>query len=335
MSPAINKQDAERLNEEGAAHRRKAKEDKRRLYLLAEGTISSKSKLYEKLSPTERNMREASAKQRKSLIESNPSLHLSLTRLSVRNIPRSIGSKELKALAREAVVGFATDVKAGSRAAISKEELSRGGEDMQAAEQARKKAGKGVVKQAKVVFEGAGGSKVSEDSGAGRSRGYGFIEYHTHRNALMGLRWLNGHLVQYKVKDNAKSKIGQEELQDRKKRLIVEFAIENAQVVTRRNENEQKARDRSAAADKAQVKVTQPDSGQKDGEGSRKRKRESESSMGRGKPRRQSFGKQQSALSNNAETTSRGKKTIDEKLSQRNQIIGRKRAMRRTRKGGS
>ena len=58
--------------------------------------------------------------------------------------------------------------------------------------------GKGVVKQAKVVFETKEGSKIAEADGAGRSRGYGFIEYHTHRSALMGLRWLNGREVDLK-----------------------------------------------------------------------------------------------------------------------------------------
>lgn len=67
------------------------------------------------------------------------------------------------------------------------------------ADLARKDAGKGIVKQAKVVFESEGGSKVSEKGGAGRSRGYGFIEYYTHRSALMGLRWLNGHSIDYTV----------------------------------------------------------------------------------------------------------------------------------------
>src|ERR1700759_4506603 len=47
----------------------------------------------------------------------------------------------------------------------------------------------------------------------------------------MGLRWLNGHAV-----TSAAGK---------KQRLIVEFAIENAQVVMRRKEKEEKARMRS------------------------------------------------------------------------------------------
>lgn len=58
-------------------------------------------------------MREASAKQRQSFIKNNPSPHISLTRLSVRNIPRSITSRDLKALAREAVIGVTKDAKAG------------------------------------------------------------------------------------------------------------------------------------------------------------------------------------------------------------------------------
>lgn len=350
VSRAVDKSEATRLTDEGAAHRHKRNEDKRRLYLLSEGTIPSNSKLWESLAPSERTMREASAKQRKTLIESNPSLHLSLTRLSVRNIPRSIGSTELKALAREAVVGFAMDVKAGSREKISKEELIRGGEQMQQAEQARKKAGRGVVKQAKVVFEGAGGSKVREDTGAGRSRGYGFIEYHTHRNALMGLRWLNGHAIGYQVKDPKKAgagKMSREEVQDRKKRLIVEFAIENAQVVMRRQDREDKARDRSEAV--KQGKDVDADiagdgaAGSAVGSGvaaSRKRKRGADpggSGAPGGKKGRKGSKPGAGSKPGRAGETAEGKKAktpIDEKIAKRNHIVGRKRAMRKAKRSG-
>ncbi|CAK4032042.1 related to nucleolar fibrillarin NOP77 (RRM superfamily) [Lecanosticta acicola] len=328
ISRAVDKSEASRLTDEGAAHRTRRDNDKRRLYLLSEGTISSKSKLWEQLSPSEKAMREASAKQRKTLIESNPSLHLSLTRLSVRNIPRSVGSKELKELARQAVVGFATDVKEGVRQKLSSEELARGGEESQAAEKARKKSGKGLVKQAKVVFESTGGSKVSEDSGAGRSRGYGFIEYYTHRNALMGLRWLNGHAIGYQVKEG-KGNLSREDIQDRKKRLIVEFAIENAQVVLRRKEAEQKARARSQAVqeglatqDRADGKKFSNTKGRGEKPGSRKRKRDSD------------VQRSSKAAADRSDKPSRdSKKPVDEKLARRNQIIGKKRAMRARKKG--
>lgn len=230
VSPAVNKNEANRLTHEGAASRFKRDTDKRRLYLLSEGTIPTNSPLYQQLAPSEQTMREASVKQRKSLIESNPSLHMSLTRLSVRNIPRSIDSKDLKALAREAIVGFATEVRYRKRQPMSKEELARGGEEMQQAELDRRAKGKGVVKQAKIVFEGKEGSKVEEKSGAGRSRGYGFIEFYTHRSALMALRWLNGHEVGYQAheQETKGKRAPKEVMAEKKKRLIVEFAIENS-----------------------------------------------------------------------------------------------------------
>jgi nucleolar protein 4 len=231
ISKAVEKDQATKLAEEGTHFRDNRDKDKRKLYLLSEGTVAKNTPLYDSLSPAEVKMREDSAMQRKKLIQGNPTLHLSLTRLAIRNLPRSVDSKALKALAREGVVGFAKDVKSGLRQPLSKEEEARGGEEMREAEKQRKKKGKGIVKQAKVVFEGREGSKIAEETGAGRSRGYGFVEYSSHRWALMGLRWLNGHAMENST--------------GRKQRLIVEFAIENAQVVSRRKEREEKARTRS------------------------------------------------------------------------------------------
>ncbi|KAI4722453.1 RNA-binding domain-containing protein [Aureobasidium sp. EXF-10727] len=327
VSRAVNKNEANRLTEEGAANRFKRDTDRRRLYLLSEGTIPSNSPLYEQLPPSERTMREASAKQRKTLIESNPSLHLSLTRLSVRNIPRSITSKDLKQLAREGVVGFATDVKEGKRQRLNREELSRGGEEDAKAEADRKKRAKGIVKQAKIVFEGREGAKVDEKSGAGRSRGYGFIEYYTHRSALMGLRWLNGHAIGYQAQEQkGKGKMSQEMIAERKKRLIVEFAIENAQVVKRRKEIEEKSRERSFAATAPTADGKRQPSGRdtklgagdrgKGGKFDRKRKRD---------------GKDEAP----AEEEKNKKAPADEKLAKRQQIIQKKRMARRARKQGA
>lgn len=231
VAKAVEKERAVKLTEDGTNFRDNRDKDKRKLYLLSEGTVAAGTPLYEALAPSEVKMREDSAMQRKKLIQNNPTLHLSLTRLSIRNLPRNINSKELKALAREAVVGFAKDVKSRLRQQLSKEEEARGGLEMQEAEKQRKAKGKGIVRQAKIVFEGREGAKVTEESGAGKSRGYGFIEYSSHRWALMGLRWLNGHQLT--------SSTG------KKQRLIVEFAIENAQVVQRRKEKEEKARIRS------------------------------------------------------------------------------------------
>ena len=169
--------------------------------------------------------------------------------------------------------------------------------------------------------------------------GMGFIEYYTHRSALMGLRWLNGHAVGYQVKDSSKPKAGKEEVQDRKKRLIVEFAIENAQVVMRRKDREQKARDRSQAVGQAADAENQS---LENGKGNRtsgdsashKRKRGPENSRKSTDRKRLQKIKLPNSKHGSAEKEkASAKKPIDEKLARRNQIIGRKRAMRRVRKG--
>ena len=225
VAQAVNREEAANLADNSLAQRRE--KDKRRLFLLSEGSIGRGSPLFDHLSPSEMQMRQASAAQRKKLVQGNPSLHVSLTRLALRNIPRNIASKELKELARKAVVGFAKDVKEGIRQPLSKEENARDGKDAKEKERQRRSKGKGIVRQAKVVFESQQGSKVQESTGAGKSRGYGFIEYVSHHWALMGLRYLNGHQLQDDI--------------GKKHRLVVEFAIENANVVQRRRTAELKS----------------------------------------------------------------------------------------------
>ncbi|KAM0428243.1 hypothetical protein ACHAPT_007144 [Fusarium lateritium] len=225
VAQAVNKEEANTLADSALAKRNQ--KDKRRLFLLTEGSIDRNSPIFNLLTEPEIRMRQASTAQRKKLVQGNPSLHVSLTRLALRNIPRNVGSKELKELARKAVVEFAKDVKAGRRQPLSKEENARDGKDAKEKEQQRKAKGKGIVRQAKVVFESAQGQKLQEKEG-GKSRGYGFIEYHSHHWALMGLRYLNGLQLE---NDSGK-----------KQRLVVEFSIENAQVVQRRQANEEKSR---------------------------------------------------------------------------------------------
>ena len=331
VSRAVDRNEANRLAVEGNSLRDSREKDKRRFYLLSEGTVPSSSPLYDSLAPSEIKMREDSARQRQSLMKTNPSLHLSLTRLSIRNIPRSITSKDLKALAREAVVGFAKDVKAGSRAQLSREELARGGDEMRSGERARKSKGKGIVKQAKIVCEGREGGKVSEDSGAGRSRGYGFIEYVSHRWALMGLRWLNGRAVgQSREPDGAARSTN-----ERKKRLIVEFAIENAQVVARRQDREAKARETSnvivAQKEKGELSrkgktVPSRDSLMAENRKGMKRKRENEMDVGPNPVE----GPSTVVLGGHA----MGRSEEAEKLARRQQIIGRKRMTRKLKRRG-
>lgn len=308
VTQAVSKEEATRLAEAGPAARRGQEKDKRRLFLLAEGTIPKGSALYGLLTPTEIKLREQSAAQRKKQVQSNPSLHISLTRLAIRNIPHNMDSKELKQLARQAIVGFASDVKEGKREALSKEELARGGAEDRDAEHRRKEKGKGVVKQAKVVFETKDGKKVDEKTGAGRSRGYGFIEYSSHRWALMGLRWLNGHPLQ---NDAGKTV-----------RLISEFAIENAQVVSRRKANE--VRSRAKRAEAAQ--------NGNEGAAAQGGKNNNNNNNGNGKNKKQAADKGEESEGEDEDKPK--KKDAKEKLAQRQRIIGRKRMARKHKAAG-
>jgi len=318
VAQAVSKEEATRLTSEGSAARMGQDKDKRRLFLLGEGTIPKNSPLYASLPPADIKMREASAQQRKKLVQGNPSLHISLTRLAVRNIPRNIDSKALKALAREAVVGFAKDVKEGRRQPLSKEENARGGQQDKEAEHLRKKKGKGVVKQSKVVFETKEGTKVAEDMGASKSRGYGFIEYSSHRWALMGLRWLNGH----ELKNEA----------GKTSRLIVEFAIENANVVARRRTNEDRSRKNERLPSKGKVGLIKgrdaasgPSRKGPPKKDSKAPKANGSNTRGKGKER----GREKSEETASKDEPETKKSKMDSKLAMRQQIIGRKRLMRK------
>jgi nucleolar protein 4 len=253
-------------------------------------------------------MRETSQKQRKKMIQTNPSLHLSLTRLAIRNIPRDLTSKDLKALAREAVVGFAKDVKDGRRQPLSKEENTRGGQADKEAEHHRKERKKGVVKQAKIVFESNDGSKITEDTGVGKSRGYGFIEYSSHRWALMGLRYLNGHAL--------KNETGKHQ------RLIVEFAIENANVVQRRQQQVDRNKQFPAGKPGEKRERTERIKGGREAHKTKsawkayKRSKEAQAAENAEKSGEPPVGKS-------------AKKNADTKLALRTKIIARKRMMRK------
>ena len=231
ISQAVGKDEVHRITTQRKAVGAAQDRDKRHLYLLSEGSVPAGSPLHAALSHSEIRMREQNLKQRQTMMRNNPSLYLSLTRLSVRNVARQMTAKDMKALARQAVVAFAKDVKEGRRDPLSKEEVSRDREQMKDAERARRLKAKGIVKQAKIVYEGNADKTGKENSLEGQSRGFGFIEYSSHRWALMGLRWLNGYRAELPTTPEAEGKPAGT---DRQKRLVVEFAIENARVVAQR-----------------------------------------------------------------------------------------------------
>ncbi|KAJ7105735.1 hypothetical protein C8R43DRAFT_1140711 [Mycena crocata] len=263
---AVTRDVAGKLKEDGEKKREKA--DKRNMYLLREGVILPNTPAADTLTATEIERRTASYNARRTLLRSNPSLFISKTRLSIRQIPIFVTERLLKRLAIHAVRAFQDDVKSGTRAALSSDELAEvaddeGDDDVEPKKKMTKKMLLGRrtgVKQTKIVRQA---ERVDPVTGKGRSKGYGFVEMHKHADALRVLRWANNNpkagplfeawwkdelkdLVKAEKakpdgdRDDARLKRLKEELEKgsakkSKGTLIVEFSIENITTIQRRN----------------------------------------------------------------------------------------------------
>ncbi|KAF8638463.1 hypothetical protein AX17_002197 [Amanita inopinata Kibby_2008] len=224
---AVTRDEAGRLKEEG--ERAREKTDKRNMYLLREGVILPNSPTADLLSSVDLERRTNSYNARRTLLKSNPSLYISKTRLSIRQIPLYVTQRVLKRLALHAVRAFNREVKEGQRTALSAEELAdpggRPGDQEQQNQQlteehkgddegvsgnesdssSAKALNKNAKRKAKLRKKLAGrkasgvkqakiirqAERVDPITGNGRSRGYGFIEMYTHADALRVLRWGN------------------------------------------------------------------------------------------------------------------------------------------------
>ena len=213
---------------------------------------------------------------RRTLLRSNPSLYVSKTRLSIRQIPLFVTERVLKRLAIHSVRGFNTEVEKGTREGLSPDELAEPApigdqdskddvkkeQDTKSKKHKAKAARLSGVKQAKIVRQS---DRADAVTGKGRSRGYGFIEMHMHADALRVLRWANNNpdvgalfdtwwkeeladlVKKEKAKespDEARIKRIKDEMEGPSKpakgTLIVEFSIENVQVVQRRTVQREK-----------------------------------------------------------------------------------------------
>ncbi|KAG0054290.1 RNA recognition motif-containing protein [Gryganskiella cystojenkinii] len=202
---AVDKKVAVGLLEAG--QQKREREDRRNLYLMREGVIFPDSPAAASILPGELAKRQASFSARRALLARNPSLYISKTRLSIRNLPLKMDEKELRKLGIAAIQKFKNEVKEGKRGHLAPEEIAEGWDK------------RVFVKQAKVVRSK---DRVDGTTQQLRSKGYGFLEYSTHAHALAGLRWLN----------NNPALFGD------KKCLIVEFSVENVMVNKQRTERE-------------------------------------------------------------------------------------------------
>ncbi|TIC41349.1 hypothetical protein E3Q06_01607 [Wallemia mellicola] len=340
---AVSRDEAVEKKEEG--DKIKHKKDKRNVYLIREGVIFPNSPAGSTLSEADQERRMKSFNARRKLLESNPSLYISKTRLSIRQIPLFVTDRVLKRLALHAVKEFEVEVSRGDREALSREEL----EDMTESEGVKdpKKGYKGrptAVVQSKIVRQT---DRVDSVTGLGRSRGYGFLEMSNHKNALRVLRYANNNnevtnlmkiwLVEEleqaqkrhteaiatakgekKDEERAKLKSVQErlekakgdQLKESRGTLMVEFSIENVQVIKRRAEKAEAIRNRALKRKAAEEDESEEEEEEEEEKPQKKSKKD-------GKP------------ANKKEDEN------DTEKSKLGNVIGRKRKERKKRKGGA
>lgn len=219
--------------------------------------ITANSPAADPLPAEELEKRTNSFNARRNLLKTNPSLYVSKTRLSVRQIPLGVTEYMLKRLANYAIREFEEEVGRGEREPLDPTETQE--EEVAEKGKAKGKKSEQKVKQAKIVRES---NKVDVLTGKGRSKGYGFLELHKHEDALRVLRWANNNRAVGELwsgwwksdvavsikKEKGDGEDGMtrakklEEKAEReeckwkatKKTLIVEFSIENIQVTERR-----------------------------------------------------------------------------------------------------
>jgi nucleolar protein 4 len=190
---AVSKGDADKLRED-RDKKGAAKTDRRNLYLMREGVIFPSWAIAKTLSAADMDARQSSYDARKGLLRSNPSLYISRTRLSIRQIPLYVSDGMLKRLANYAIKEFDRDVKGGFQKPLTEDEKlgfvadASGTKESSIKVERRKGIPLARVRQSKILRQN---DRVDPVTGLGRSKGYGFLELGSHADALRVVRWAN------------------------------------------------------------------------------------------------------------------------------------------------
>eukprot|EP01103_Thecamoeba_quadrilineata_P008174 TRINITY_DN17944_c0_g1_i1.p1 TRINITY_DN17944_c0_g1~~TRINITY_DN17944_c0_g1_i1.p1 ORF type:complete len:631 (+),score=224.82 TRINITY_DN17944_c0_g1_i1:38-1930(+) len=180
----------------------KKNDDKRNFYLMKEGVIRRGDDAAEGVSDKDMTKREFAWKEKKEKMQ-NPNYMISTTRLSVRNLPFTLTETELKAI-------FLGPFRTNGENPSHK-----------------------VIKSAKIVYD-----SESVKNGAPKSRGFAFVDFLKHEDALKALRALNNNPSTF----------------TRMSRPIVEFAVENSRTLYHISLKREQTTKRKSAQDRTQDK---------------------------------------------------------------------------------
>ncbi|CAM9881641.1 unnamed protein product, partial [Sphacelaria rigidula] len=203
------------------AQKRVGHKDKRNLYLADEGLVMEDSSASEGAAKNDMDKRVQARRDKKSKLK-NPIFFVSPVRLSVRNLARHVTDAKLKAMA----------------AAAAREGLERGranpqdvrryleaqGEEFAAITPKRLQippVSGGAVVKSKIIRDMDKKPNPDDPSQLHPSKGYGFVEFANHGQALAALRQLNNNPA---YSSSARS---EGVAKGESSRLIVEFSVEN------------------------------------------------------------------------------------------------------------
>ncbi len=166
----------------------------------------------------------------------------------MRNLGLKVDDKTLKRVARIAVKKFWDNVAAGLAEPLEAEVLAEEAKEEGAAPPSATRPV--VIQQSKIVRSK---DRVDAETKQLRSKGYGFVEFASHADALACLRWMNNNPLAFGYYNGPpKSPEELAKLNVVQKKPIVEFAIDNMLVVKKRDEiQKMKLRCKKAAAAEA------------------------------------------------------------------------------------
>eukprot|EP00842_Homolaphlyctis_polyrhiza_P006190 jgi/Hompol1/6572/HPOL_002491-RA len=180
---AVTRSQADGLKLQSSLRRRA--EDKRNLYLMTEGVIFPDSPAAQLITPAELERRQQAYTARKKLLASNPNLYISKTRLSIRGIPQRIQDTDLRRVALRSVIEFWKQVESGMRDPLEPEIMREEEEANRPPPSSQRRI---VVKQAVILKEK---DRVDPKTGKLKSKGFGFVEFVSHADAIACLRYMN------------------------------------------------------------------------------------------------------------------------------------------------
>lgn len=223
-----NAVDKSRARDFESSIKKRKDDDPRNIRLAWVGMIKPDSQEGKALSKEDLARRAKAVKEKKVKLERNPNVYVSEVRLSIRNLPKDCDEKLLKHM-------FLCAAQENAKTASSKEKQLNTKQEA-SLPQSKYGKGEGRAQEARIVHVAIARDPERKE----RSKGYGFVQYENHEDALRALMFINNNpkLMEWLIKKKPKAlkiDVHRERLLRKQwgdgRRLMVEFALEDTRKV--------------------------------------------------------------------------------------------------------